>query len=347
MEERFADGEKIKQRLSRIKMGKEVSADAPKVSVVVPAYNIAPFVKESLDSVFAQTYKNFEVVLVNDGSKDTSELETVLAPYFERIVYAEQMNLGAAQARNSAICLARGELLAFLDGDDVWLPDFLASQVNYLEKNSLEMVYCDAEMFGEPFYAGKSFMQTAPSNGEFTTDSLIGGKCNVITSGTVLKKDLLHEFNMFDTEAARVEDFDLWFRLVKNNVKIGYQRKVLLKYRVRQNSLSGSNIQRAERRIRAFESVRRKYRLNDWEEKLLEKRKQTAAAELHLETGKFHLTQRNFSEARAHFTEANKFYRKLKLFVLIRLMSFSPKLIWHLFKRLRSAEFSFISPNKS
>ena len=82
MEERFADGEKIKQRLNRIKTGEKVSADTPKVSIIVPAYDIAPFVKEALESVFAQTYKNFEVVLVNDGSKDTNELKTALAPYF-------------------------------------------------------------------------------------------------------------------------------------------------------------------------------------------------------------------------------------------------------------------------
>jgi len=163
----------------------------------------------------------------------------------------------------------------------------------------------------------------------------------------LLRKDLLVEFNMFDTEVPRVEDFDLWFRLVKNGAKIGYQHKVLLKYRVRSGSLSGSNMQRAERSIAAYETIQRKYELTDLEEKILEERKQTAAAELHLETGKFHLTQENFAEAKIHFTEANKFYRKLRLSVVTWLVRFSPGLILLLFKKLRPLEFFFILGGKS
>lgn len=347
MEERWINREQIKRRLSEIKVGGNVSVAVPRISVIIPVYNVASFVEETLNSVFAQTYKDYEVVVVNDGSQDTPELNSRLAPYLERIVYAEQANLGAAQARNSAICLARGELFAFLDGDDVWLPDFLASQVNFLEKNNLEMVYCDAQIFGEPLYAGKTYMETAPSDGEVTTDSLISGKCNVITSGTLLKKDLLVKFNLFDTEVSRVEDFDLWFRLAKNGAKIGYQRKVLLRYRVRPGNLSGSNVQRVERSVFAFETIQRKYELNESEERILDKRKRMATAELHLETGKFHLAQGNFSAANFHFLEANKFHCKLKLRVVTWLVRFSPNLILLLFKKLRPSEFFFIRGDKS
>jgi glycosyltransferase involved in cell wall biosynthesis len=188
----------------------------PRVSVVIPVYNIAPFVKETLDSVFAQTYNNFEVIIINDGSTDTEALEAALAPYFDRLVYAKQENSGASQARNAAICLSKGDYLAFLDGDDIWLPDFLSSQVEYLEKNNLDMVYCDAELFGEPLFEGEKYTRTSPSRGAVTTESLIGdAECNVITSGTVLKKDWVVRLNMFDTELRRMQDFDLWYRLAK------------------------------------------------------------------------------------------------------------------------------------
>src|SRR6185369_17705146 len=120
-EEKFADCPQIIKRVKKIRTGKQVIR-TPKVSVVIPAFDIAPYVKETLDSVFAQTYNNFEVILVNDGSRDVKELEIALGSYFDRIVYAEQENLGASQARNTAICLAQGEYLAFLDGDDIWLP---------------------------------------------------------------------------------------------------------------------------------------------------------------------------------------------------------------------------------
>src|SRR5215207_5446450 len=152
-EEKFADRPLIYKRIKNLRAGRQV-VETPRVSVIIPAFNVASFVKETLDSVFAQTYNNFEVILVNDGSRDSAELESALAPFFDRIVYAEQENLGASRARNLAICLSKGEYLAFLDGDDVWFPAFLLSQIEYLEKNNLDMVYCDAELFGERFVEG-------------------------------------------------------------------------------------------------------------------------------------------------------------------------------------------------
>src|SRR5215207_1903815 len=94
--------------ITKVRKGEGVSPAAPKVSVIIPAYNIAPYMGETLDSVFAQTYRDFEVIVVNDGSTDTVELEAVLEPYFYRIIYAVQVNSGASVARNSAISLAHG-----------------------------------------------------------------------------------------------------------------------------------------------------------------------------------------------------------------------------------------------
>ena len=345
MEEKFSDCPIILKRLTEKKFGSQIIA-APKISVIIPAYNVAPYIKETLDSVFAQTYKNFEIVLVNDGSTDTEELETVLAPYFEKIIYAKQEHSGASQTRNAAICLARGAFLAFLDGDDIWFPDFLESSVNFLEKNELEMVYCDAELFGERLFSGKTFMENAPSNSKVTTVSLINCECNVITSGTIIKKDLVVKFNMFDTDYAQRQDFDLWFRLAKNGAKIGYQKKVLLKYRVRLSSLSGSNIERAERNIRALEIIN-KYKLDEREKAVWENQMRLCEAHLELEKGKFCLVSGDFSNARTHIAQANKFYRKLKLSLIIGLINLSPQLALRLFMKIRPSEVAFISPVKS
>ena len=233
---------------SETKIGRNVSA-APRVSVVIPAYNIADYIGETLDSVLAQTFQDYEIILVNDGSPDTARLESALATYLDDIIYVKQENAGASAARNAAIRLARGELLAFLDGDDVWLPEFLQSQITYLEKNDLEMVYCDALIFGEQLFENQTFMQSAPSAGAVSTVSLINAECNVITSGTVLKKETLVKFGVFDVELRRAQDFELWFRLAKKGVRIGYQREVLLKYRVRPDNLSGTNVDRAKRSV--------------------------------------------------------------------------------------------------
>ena len=345
MEERYSDCSEINQRLTIYKVGKNVASDAPKISVIIPAYNVAPFVKETLDSVFAQTYKNFEVILINDGSDDTAELENALAPFFDKIVYGKQENRGVSQTRNAAICRARGEILAFLDGDDLWLPEFLESQLNFLEKTGFDMVYCDALIFGEPLFAGKTYMQTAPSNGAVTPESLISTDCNVITSGTMLKKKLIAEFGMFDKEFSGMEDFDLWFRLAKNGARIGYQRAVLLKYRMRPNGLSGTNIERAKRVIYALNVINSKYELNETERLVWERQKAISEAELEIEKCKFCLANGDFAEAQAHIAEANRFYRKPKLIVVAGLLRFSPKLALRLFKNLRPAEFFSIAPD--
>ena len=346
MQEKYSDGAKIKQRLTEQRIGKNVSADAPKVSVIIPAYNIAPFVKETLDSVFAQTYTDFEVILLNDGSKDSADLEKVLEPYFDKIIYGRQENAGASMARNAAICLARGTLLAFLDGDDIWLPNYLESQIAFLEKTDFEMIYCDALLFGEPLFAGQTFSQTSPSRGKVTTESLINTDCNVITSGTVLNKYLVEKFEMFDTDLPFMQDFDLWFRLAKSGARIGYQTEVLIKYRVRLGSLSGTNVNRSERNIRALNVIRDKYELDERELKVWEKQMLLCEAEHELEKGKLCLANGEFAEAQTHIAEANKYLRKPKLTLINWLIRLSPRLALRLFKQIRPAEFSFIAPRQ-
>lgn len=345
-EEKYADCPEIRKRVKHLRVGRQV-VTTPRVSVIIPAFDIAPFVKETLESVFAQTYNNFEVILVNDGSKDTKELEAALAPYFERIVYAEQENLGASQARNTAICLSKGEYLAFLDGDDIWLPDFLLSQVEFLEKNNLDMVYCDAGLFGEPLFEGERYTRTSPSRGAVTTESLIAAECNVITSGTMLKKDWVVRLNMFDTTLPRMQDFDLWYRMAKNGAVIGYQTDVLVKYRVRSNSLSGTNVERSQRNIRALNVINDKYGLNETERRIWDKMMLVYEAEYELEQGKFSLTRGDFAEAQAHIAKANRYFRKPKLFLLMILLKIAPNLALKLFKKFRPAEYSFIAPQKS
>ena len=346
-EEKFSDREKIKQRLYEIKRGKNVSPAAPKVSVVIPAYNVAEHIAETLGSVLAQTFKNYEIILVNDGSPDTEKLESELQPFYDEIIYAKQENRGASCARNSAISLSRGELIAFLDGDDVWLPEHLESQVGFLEHANLEMVYCDAYLFGDVFDDAKTFMENAPSNGVVSPISLLSAECNVITSGTILKKEILEKTDLFDAKLPFMQDFDLWFRLAKSGAKISYQRKVLIKYRVHAQGLSGSNVERAWRNIHALNVIESKHELSPAEREIWDRQMILSNAEYETEKGKLFLTTGDFYEARLHFIEANRFSPKTKLTALVWLLKFAPKLAFHLFKKLRPAEFSFISPDQN
>src|SRR5579864_7085464 len=122
----------------------------PLVSVVIPAYNSSRYISGTLDSVLSQTLSNREIILVNDGSPDTRELEATLQPYVQGLRYFNQENRGPSAARNVGIRAARGRYVAFLDSDDVWLPHHLFNQVQHLERDpELGLVYANNSQVDE------------------------------------------------------------------------------------------------------------------------------------------------------------------------------------------------------
>jgi glycosyltransferase involved in cell wall biosynthesis len=319
---------------------------SPKVSVIIPAYNVAEYIVETLDSALAQTFLDHEIIVINDGSPDTEKFEKAIAPYREKIIYLKQPNKGAAAARNAGIEAARGEMLAFLDGDDVWLPDYLEQQISFLQATGGDMVYCDAILFGnENKY--KTYMALSPSRGEVTAESLLSGTCNVITSGTVVLRGTVLAGGMFDEKAPlRIEDFDLWFRLLKNGARVDYQKNILLKYRIRPGSLSGSNIERVERSITALKEVKRKHALTPAEDAAWHKQFKKAEQELAVQKGKMSLIGQDYRRALAHFQDANRHHRTIKLSLIAALTKFSPQTAHWLFRNFRAGEAGSFTANK-
>lgn len=333
--------------MSEKRTGKSAAPENPQVSVIIPCYNNHDLIAETLRTVFAQTFQDFEVILINDGSPDTAELEENLAPFFDKMIYVRQENKGASAARNTGIYFARGAYLAFLDGDDLWLPEYLEMQMKFIAESDFQMVYCDALMFGQKPWDGKKYMETAPSRGEVSAASLILTECNVITSGTVVEKKQVAARQGFDESAAalRVEDFDLWIGLAKQGCRIGYQQKVLLNYRVGFTGLSGGNVSRAERSVQALKLIKNKNQFTQNELAAWNLQLKRATAQLELEKGKFHLVQENFEQSLIHFAEANKFLRKKKLQFLIWLIKNKPRLVIKIYKKFRADEFKFVNAN--
>lgn len=142
---------------------------------------------------------------------------------------------------------------------------------------------------------------------------------------------------------AGFEDFDLWFRLAKQGCRIGYQKKVLLKYRVTNTGLSGGNVKRAERSVRAMNYIKEKNKLTESELSAWSYQLKSSLAELEIEKGKYHLVKKDFVQAIYHLTEANSFYHKRKLQWLIRFLKLTPDLVFNAYKNLRSDEFNFVS----
>ncbi|MBC7795929.1 MAG: glycosyltransferase family 2 protein, partial [Pyrinomonadaceae bacterium] len=313
--------------------GENLRESAPRVSVVIPAYKVTSFIEETLQSVFAQTFTDYETIVINDGSPDTNEFEAIIKPHLSKIVYVKKENGGAASARNAGINVARGEIVAFLDGDDVWKPNFLQSQIEFFDSHDFDMIYADADFFGENVEKGQTYMQFSKSNGAVTITSLLGWTCNVITSGTIVYRHKLIEAGLFDESSAfrQGQDFEMWIRLLKTGAKIGYQREVLLKYRVRNDGLSGDEIRQSERSINVLNALQSKYDFDDAQQIVLEKQIARAVAMWETERGKAALLNGDFKQARASFAAANNYFRAPKLYAVSILARFAPKLLQRFF----------------
>ena len=211
----------------------------PAVSVVIPAFRVAPYIAETLDSVLAQTCQDFEILVVDDGSPDDEALRAAVAPYRDRIRYLEQPQGGPSKARNTAIAAARGEFLAFLDGDDLWAPEFLAAQLATLVREpDVVLVWADSQPFGAGA-DGASLMAGAPPAGDCDLAALLTAGCVVITSTVVARRQAVIEAGGFDESLHRCEDFDLWLRLALRG-RLRYTRQVLGRRRLHPSSQSAA-----------------------------------------------------------------------------------------------------------
>jgi hypothetical protein len=306
-----------------------------RVSVIIPAYNVAPYITEALASVFAQRLPAHEIVLVNDGSPDGEALEREIAPFRDRLIYIKQANKGAAAARNTAIRAASGDWVAFLDGDDAWMPNFIESQLAFLEKTGFDMVYSDALIVGKGVDSPRTYMAVAPSRGEVTPLSLIQMTCNVITSGTVVRRERIVSAGFFDESPQwrRGQDFEMWFRLAKLGAKIGYQQQVLLQYRQRPENLSGTELDQSMRDLWSLLGIKAKFKFTPPEQTALDHQIAEVAALCQVELGKTQLLRGQFDEARSNFTAANRHLRKLKLSVVCFLLSFVPGAVQRVLRR--------------
>ena len=289
---------------------------APLVSVIIPAYKASTFIRETLDSVLAQTFTDCEVIVINDGSPDTDELERALEPYENKIEYLKQPNRGAAAARNAGLRIANGEFIAFLDADDRWLPNYLDEQLKLLKESKADVAYADALIVGDPKLSGATFMQLAPSRCEVSPESLLAVDVGVLTSAVVARKSSIEAVGLLDETIRRGHDFDLWLRLAQNQARFVCNRKVLLQYTVLGQGLSGNSISQLERRLELLETIQARGGLTETEEAALLKNYNECKARLALETGKDRLAKKDFSGALEAFTQARKLTPSWKLFLV-------------------------------
>jgi len=256
------------------------SASVPAVSVIIPAYGVTSYIAEALDSVFAQTYTDFEVIVVNDGCPDSAGLDAALCPYLDRIVYVKKENGGVSSARNAGVRVARAPLIALLDGDDAWTPDYLAVQTEFLRKHpQTDIVYSNGVLFGDSPLAGRLGMDLSPSHGEVNFESLVSCRCSVMTS-VLARKAAILAVGGFDESLRRAEDFDLWVRVAHAGMKISYHEQAIWRHRHRNSGLSADAAAMREAGLAALEKLSRTLSLSVAERAALAKAQQTFRADV-------------------------------------------------------------------
>lgn len=210
------------------------SVRQPQISVVMPVYNTGEMLRETIDSVLAQTHSDFELIIVDDGSQ--SETSKIAREYSDpRIRYYYQENRGMATARNRGVELAQGEYIAFLDHDDVWLPEKLEKQLETFHSNpSAGIVFSPVIIFDSE----KSSLQPSPT--ECSWKNLVRGNFIHTCSCVMIKRKLIVDQNeYFDPICEPSDDYDLWLRIGRKN-EIVKTPDYLVRYRIHANNTSGN-----------------------------------------------------------------------------------------------------------
>jgi glycosyltransferase involved in cell wall biosynthesis len=276
--------------------------NSPKVSVIIPIYNGERYIVSAIESVLAQTYKNFEIVIVNDGSTDNSREKLLAYRQLPFVQYIEQDNRGVAAARNTAIRQATGELIAFLDQDDLWLPSKLEAQVGFMRDHpAVPMVH-----------ANVACIDAQGQQVDFDWDNNLSGDClgqlfqrnRVAVVTVVVKKECLGEVGLLDESLSGVDDYELWLRIARR-FPIGRLDEIVACYRFHDLNTSRAGGMMAHRELAAIEQFVKAF--PDVTQTIGRRAVSSRKAELHFKLGGWYMwNARDFAAAKREFLAAIK-----------------------------------------
>ena len=208
------------------------------VSIITPTYNCGEFIARTLDSVRAQTYKNWEMIIVDDCSTDnTSEVVAEYIKNDNRIKYVVlEKNSGAAVARTRAMELAEGSYMAFLDSDDIWMPDKLERQIKWMEENGYAFSCTAYDQIDEEDKPLDRVIKTVKK----TDYNRLLLDCPVGNSSVVYNVEKMGKFKVPDIR--KRNDDALWLQMLKKEKYIMGMPDVLMRYRIRSNSISSNKL---------------------------------------------------------------------------------------------------------
>lgn len=235
-----------------------MGASYPVVTIIMPAYNQERFIEKAIRSVQEQTFADWALLVLDDGSVDgTCAIVERLAAEDERIeLIRNEKNMGVARTRNCGLELSRGQYVAFLDSDDIWLPDKLEKQLSLAKETGADIIYCSYGIIDDK---GKKSRRDYIVPESIDLNGLL--KENVIGCSTVLLSERIAGKYRFETEFYH-EDYVLWLRLLQDGYVAAGCRESLVKWRLSENSRSFNKRKSAQNRWRIY---REAMRLSLWQ----------------------------------------------------------------------------------
>jgi glycosyltransferase involved in cell wall biosynthesis len=228
----------------------------PKVSVIIPTYQCATYVSLAVKSVLTQTYRDFDVIVVNDGSTDNTL--QVLAEFNEKIQVITQANGGSSAARNTGIRATSSEYIAFLDADDFWLPHKLEQQMPLFEEDpKVGLVFGDILLAtSKGVLKDTNFKLMPPSKGMVFHDLFKGNF--IPATSVVIRRCCIDEVGFFDEGVLGPEDYDLWLR-ISQAWNVAYVNEPVAIYRISPGQLSANNYRMMQQLIRVKSRIFNNY----------------------------------------------------------------------------------------
>lgn len=217
------------------------------ISVIMPAYNAGKYIAESIQSVLDQTYQNWELVVVDDGSTDnTAEVVEAFALKDARVKILRRRNGGQGAARNTALAQARGPLVAFLDADDLWIPNKLSLQVSALSETGAQVVFSDGFYFTDDDTTDES-LPFETMKGKFAGEEmfkLLFAYNRIHILSVLVRRDSLDAVGLFEESrlCQNCEDYDLWLKLARNGAVFYGMHEHLVRYRRHAGSMTASQV---------------------------------------------------------------------------------------------------------
>ncbi len=234
----------------------------PRVSVVIPTYNCARFLGQTIDSALRQAYRDFEIIVVDDGSTD--DTQQVVAVYGKTIRYVYQSNQGASAARNVALSIASGEFIAYLDADDLWIADKLSRQVEYMDDHpACGFLHTEVSVIDEQnkvLHTRFNYETNRPvPQGLCIRELLLRSHIQTLT--VLERRTAFDDAGMFDLRLPVAQDYLHWLGVVLRGYEVGYLAEPLGQYRWRAGSLMSSQRRLVEDFVRIYEIILAEYGL--------------------------------------------------------------------------------------